>query len=82
MIKYIDLNNILYDKQFGFRKAHSTQLALTLLNDNITQALDKGESCIGVFLDFFKAFDTINHEILTRKLQHYGIRGIPLKWFC
>ncbi len=80
MIKYIDLNNILYDKQFDFRKAHNSQLALTLLNDKITQALDRGESCIVVFLDFSKAFDTINHEILTRKLQHYDIREIPLKW--
>ncbi len=81
LIKYIDLNNILYDKLFCFRKAHSTQLALTLLNHKITHALKKGESCIAVFLDFSKAVDTINHEIFTRKLQHYGIRGIPLKWF-
>ncbi len=63
LIKYIDLNNILYilNKQFGFRKAHGTQLALTLLTDKITHALDRGESCIGVFLDFSKAFNTINH---------------------
>ncbi len=63
-------------------KAHSTQLALTLLTDKITQALNNGESCIGMFLDFSKAFNTINHQILTRKLHHYGIRGTPLKWFA
>ncbi len=56
-------------------------LILHYLMIRFTQALDRGESCIGVFLDFSKAFDTINHEILTRKLQHYGIRRISLKWF-
>ncbi len=49
--KFIDLNNILYDKQFGFCKVHSAQLALILLNDKITHTLDRGESYIGVFLD-------------------------------
>ncbi len=80
-INYIDLNNILYNKQLGFRKAHSTRLALTLLTDKITQALDRGESCISVFLDFSKAINIINYQILTRTLHHYGIRGTPLKWF-
>ncbi len=79
LIKYIDLNNILYDKQFGFRKAQSTELALTLLNDKLTR--DRGKSCIGIFLDFSKLFSRDNHEILSRKLQHYGIRRTPLKWF-
>ncbi len=81
MIKYINHNNILYDKQFGFRKAHSTQLALTLLNDKITQALNRCESYIGVFWIFLKQLLQPIHEILTRKLQHYGIREIPLKCY-
>ena len=44
-------------------------------------AYEKGEKTIGLFLDFLKAFDTVNHNILFKKLEHYGIRGIVLKWF-
>ena len=49
--------------------------------DNLIQTLKKGQFVVGVFLDFSKAFDTVNHDILFEKLYHYGIRGPALQWF-
>ena len=49
--------------------------------DTLANAIDNNEYTMDVFIDLSKAFDTVNHEILLAKLQHYGIRGIPLKWF-
>ena len=49
--------------------------------DKITKSLENGEFVVGVFLDFSKAFDTVNHDILLTKLRHYGIRGSAMKWF-
>ena len=78
LIKY----NILFDNQYGFRKNHSTALALLhYLYDTLANAIDNKEYTMGVFIDLSKAFDTANQEILLAKLQHYRIRGTPLKWF-
>ena len=57
-------------------------MALMILLDNITQALDKGDYAIGVFLDFQKAFDTVNHDILLEKLYIYGIRDNAYNWIA
>ena len=51
-----------------------------LLTDKITEALDHGECLIGVFLDFSKAFDTVDHAILWTKLRKYGMQGVELQW--
>ena len=70
--------NILHKNQYGFRKHHSTDLALLDIYNNISSSLDLNHHTIGIFLDLSKAFDTINHDILLSKLQHYGIRGLAL----
>ena len=74
-------NKCLFNNQFGFRNHHSTNHALISITEKIRNALDDGKYGCGVFLDFQKAFDTVNHKILLSKLEHYGIRGMPLKLF-
>ena len=81
LLSFVNKNKILYEFQFGFRKGRSPDLALIYLVDKITNALEKGEYVLGLFLDFSKAFDTVNHQILFTKLDHYGIRGIALDFF-
>ena len=52
-----------------------------MLVDKITEALDQSESVVGVFLDFSKALDTVDHNILWQTMDEYGFCGIELKWF-
>ena len=80
LLNFISDNNILYDHQYGFRKGRSTQQAIITLVDKITKSQDKGDIVITLLIDLKKAFDTIDHRILLRKLYSYGIRGSMLKW--
>ena len=81
LYKFLDKFKCLFKKQFGFRNFHSTNHALVSITEEIKQSLDKGEFACGFFLYFQKTFDTVNHNILIAKLNHYGIRGITLDWF-
>ena len=80
-LSFLNKNDILYNLQFGFRSGHSTAMALMALVDSISKSLDNGEFTLGVFLDFSKAFDCLDHKILFDKLEHYGVRNEALMWF-
>ena len=80
IMAYVSAKNILYKGQYGFRKGYSTYMAVMEMYDKISEARDSNYFSIGVFFDLSKAFDTVNHEILIKKLEHYGIRGICLDW--
>ena len=82
LINFLDKNSVLSTFQHGFRKNHSTDTAILNLVDMISLGLDDKRSTIGIFLDLSKAFDTIDHAILLRKLYAYGIRGNAYNWFA
>ena len=78
---YLKSNNILCTNQFGFRKNSNTSDAIIEFLDYVYLSLDCKQSTIAVYLDFSKAFDTVNHNILMSKLLHYGLRGVMQHWF-
>ena len=79
--KFLETINVFFNNQFSFRAKHCTTHAVLNIVDKIQHAIDSGNFSCGLFLDLSKAFDTVNHQILLNKLEHYGIRGIALDWF-
>jgi len=74
-------HNILCNNQFGFRKNNCTSDAILEFVDHVITSLHNRKTLISVFLDFSKAFDTVDHKILMDKLNHLGIRGMIGRWF-
>ena len=72
---FIEQNDILSPSQYGFRKAHSTQHAILDIVSTIQENMGKHLFSCGVFIDWKKAFDTVEHKILLHKLDRYGFRG-------
>ena len=74
-------DNLFYSKQFGFRSHYSTEHAVLSILDQVQLGIEDHDYSCGIFLDFSKAFDTVNHQILLTKLDYFGIRGVVKDWF-
>lgn len=79
--KYFKEYNILPQIQSGFRKYHSTATTLAHVTDDILTQSDRGNSSALILLDFSKAFDSINTELLLQKLSYYGVSSASCCWF-
>lgn len=73
--------NLFNVNQFGFREGLSTSQCVNKFLNILHDKLDNRYHGIGIFLDLSKAFDLVNHEILLKKMNRYGVRGQALKWF-
>jgi len=81
LIDHLLTNDLLYTHQYGFLPGRSTEHNLLQITNYISQALNEGNYCVGVFLDLKKAFDVCSHNILLKKLKKMGIRGVAYNWF-
>ena len=79
--QYLEKKEILYYKQFGFHATYSTTYALLSIVDKINKAIDHHDYACGIFLDLSKAFDTVNHDVLIKKLEFYGVRDLQINFF-
>lgn len=79
--EFLNSNNLLSNKQFGFRSKRSTTAALSSFADEVLENMEQGNLCGAVFLDLTKAFDTVDHRILLSKLSTIGVSPSSLKWF-
>ena len=82
LYSYIEQHNMLSTNQYGFRSGLSTSLAVYDIHENFLQNKEKGLTTCAVYCDLSKDFDTLDHEILLWKLEHFcGVRGLPHKLF-
>ena len=80
ILNFINRHKLFNKFQFGFHNNHSTVMVIIVI-ENLVNALDNGKCAVGIFLDFQKAFDSVDDSILLDKLHCYGTRGIANQWF-
>ena len=80
LYEYFMNNNLLHEHQFGFQINNSTEHAILQFTRDIAQNFDNGKFTPGVFIDLSKGFDTVDHQILPKKLKHYGVDEKTLAW--
>ena len=80
LLRYFENNNLLEEHQGGFRPGHSTIDSAVTLVDKIFKAMNDREVTVATFIDLSKAFDTVNHSILLKKLEYLGVKGLTLLW--
>lgn len=73
--------DFLYQHQYGLSRGHSTEEAITQLNNWVLESMDEGKVTGLLFIDISKAFDSLNHKVLLRKLEHLGLSERSLRWF-
>ena len=81
LYNFLDKNNIFYEKQYGFRKKHSCEWAIQNLYGHLLKNKEDGIKSVAIFLDLSKAFDTLSHKLLLKKLELYGVCGLCNEWF-
>ena len=81
LYEYLTRKNILHPCQSGFRSNHSTNTTLIDVTEYILNNMNEGKVTGAIFLDLKKAFDTVSHKLLLKKLNSYGITGNSLQWF-
>lgn len=81
LLDFLEKQNILYEHQYGFKKDHSTFMAVLKFVESVRLSLEDHKYSIGLMCDLSKAFDSLNHNILMQKLNFYGIRGTASDWF-
>lgn len=81
LLNHCDKNNIIVINQSGFRESHSCETVVINICDIFLKEIDKGNIVIAVFLDFKRAFETVDRSILLKKLSNIGLKHTALKWF-
>ena len=81
MYSFLEKNKLLYKSQYGFRSKHLCEQAILEITRKVLQAKDQGLHTVTLFLGLSKAFNTLDHDVLLKKLERYGICGICNDWF-